>query len=72
MFCKLGPGLEILYNIILKTKPSDVVQLKFNDNQNLNLHSDVVNEFTNSSLSYDLWYFTSVTKHKLAKAPYLP
>lgn len=67
----LGPGLKILYDVISKTKPSDVVQIKFNDNQDLNLHSDLVNDDTNSSLSYDLWYFTSMVKNKLAKAPYL-
>lgn len=46
--------------------------MKFNESQELNLHSDIINDNSNSSLSYDLWYFTSTVKNKLAKAPYLP
>lgn len=72
MYIILGPGLEILYYLISTTKPSDVIQIKFNESQELNLHSDIINDNTNSSLSYDLWYFTSNVKNKLAKAPYLP
>jgi len=67
----LGPGLKILHNLISKIKPSDVVQLKFDDNQDLNLHSKIINNNTKSSLSYNLWHFTSTVKNKLAKAPYL-
>ncbi|XP_026805972.1 polynucleotide 5'-hydroxyl-kinase nol9 [Rhopalosiphum maidis] len=67
-----GAGLKILHNLISKTKPSDVVQIKFNDNQDLNLHSEIINDSTRSSLSYNLWYFTSTVKNKFAKAPYLP
>lgn len=63
-------GLQILYNLISKIKPSDVVQLKFKDSQDLNLHSEIINDNTKSSLSYNLWYFTSTVKNKLAKAPY--
>jgi len=67
----LGPRLQILHNLISKIKPSDVVQLKFYDNQNLNLHSEIISNNTKSSLSYNLWYFTSTVKNKHAKAPYL-
>lgn len=67
----LGPGLDILYNLISVTKPSDVIQLKHSENQDLNLHSEIINDNTKSSLSYNLWYFTSNVKHKFAKAPYL-
>ncbi|KAF0758813.1 polynucleotide 5'-hydroxyl-kinase nol9-like, partial [Aphis craccivora] len=66
-----GPRLQILHNLISKIKPSDVVQLKFYDNQNLNLHSEIISNNTKSSLSYNLWYFTSTVKNKHAKAPYL-
>lgn len=46
--------------------------MKFNEKQELNLHSEIINEKTKSALTYDLWYFTSIVKNKLAKAPYLP
>ncbi|XP_022178360.1 polynucleotide 5'-hydroxyl-kinase nol9 [Myzus persicae] len=65
-----GAGLKILHNLISETKPSDVLQIKFNDNQELNLHSEIINDNTKSSLSYNLWYFTSNVKNKFAKAPY--
>lgn len=71
VFLNLGPGLNILYNLIAITNPSDVIQLKFNESQDLNLHSDIINDNTKSASSYNLWYFTSTVKHKLAKAPYL-
>lgn len=66
----LGEGLKILYDLICKTQPSDVIQVKLNEKQDLNLHSEVVNDNMKSSLSYNLWYFTSLAKNKLAKAPY--
>lgn len=69
---KSGAGLKILYNLISVTKPTDIIQLKLNENQDLNLHSEIINDNTNSNLSYNLWYFTSVVKNKFAKAPYLP
>ncbi|XP_050428279.1 polynucleotide 5'-hydroxyl-kinase nol9 [Adelges cooleyi] len=64
-------GLRILHNLIYVTSPTDIVQLKFNEIQDLNLHSDVVNDNIGASLSYNLWYFTSLVKNKLAKAPFL-
>ncbi|KAL4096960.1 hypothetical protein QTP88_021824 [Uroleucon formosanum] len=67
-----GAGLKILHNLISEIKPSDVLQIKFNDNQELNLHSEIVNDNTKSSLSYNLWYFMSTVKNKFAKAPYSP
>jgi len=67
----LGSGLNILYNVISITKPSDVIQLKFNENQDLNLYSEIINDNTKSNLSYNLWYFISMVKNKSAKAPYL-
>jgi len=66
-----GSGLDILYNLISKTEPSDVIQLKFNENQDLNLHSTIINNNTKSVLNYNLWYFASIVKNKFAKAPYL-
>lgn len=71
-FLLLGAGLKILHNLISETKPSDVLQIKFNDNQELNLHSEIINDSIKSSLSYNLWYFTSAVKNKFAKAPYSP
>jgi len=71
IYLLLGPGLKILHNLISKIKPSDVVQLEFNNNQDLNLSSEVINNNTKSSLSYNVWYFTSTVKNKFAKAPYL-
>lgn len=67
----LGVGLEILYNILTETKPSDVVQLKFDERQDLNLHWEIVNDHVQSSLTYDLWYFISAVKNKYARAPQL-
>jgi len=67
-----GAGLKILYNLIAVTKPTDIIQLKFNENQDLNLHSEIINDNMKSNLSYDLWYFMSMVKNKFAKAPYLP
>lgn len=71
IYFDLGPGLNILHNLISVIKPSDVIQLKYNESQNLNLHSEVINDNTKSSLSYNLWYFVSNVKNKFAKAPYL-
>ncbi|VVC41652.1 Hypothetical protein CINCED_3A010548 [Cinara cedri] len=64
-----GSGLEILYNILSETKPSDVIQLKFDERQDLNLHSEIVNDNVESTLSYDLWYFISTVKNDSARAP---
>lgn len=70
-YFNLGTGLEIIYNVLSEIKPTDVIQLKFDERQDLNLHSEIVNDNIKSTLFYTLWYFISTVKNYYAKAPQL-